>query len=151
MDVVVWAPNPIRRDSACTIFSHTNNHDACNHASPSPPTPTRTGYGHYLIRRWRQVVGVRHVIGRVLIFYACWLRPRPCVRSSAPCVSYHPGTPRRIFQKSAVLAAFLAAATATARCWHILHHFVYPPFPLDVVLSITGRTPRSFRIATTTA
>ena len=91
MGVFVWVPNPIRRDSPCTIFSQTNNHDACNHASPIPPNPTRTGYGHYLIRRWRQVVGVRHVIGRVLIFYACWLRPRPCVRSSAPCVSYHPG------------------------------------------------------------
>ena len=83
-------------------FSLTDNHDAGNRvrkytlcadyapAIPSPPNPTRTGHGHYLIRRWRQAVGVRHVIGRVLIFYACRLRPRPCVRSSAPCVRYYP-------------------------------------------------------------
>ena len=87
-------PEPHTTELTMYYFSLNHHHDAgnhvCNYAIPIPPTPTRTGHLHYLIRHWYQAVCLRHAIGPVLMLYACWVRPRPFSMRPRPCVVISP-------------------------------------------------------------
>ena len=107
--------------------SQTNKHDACNHASPITPNPTRTGCGQNLNRRCHLVLGVRHVRGRELTFYACWLRPRPCVITSAPWVIYHTGD-------SPTYVSEIGGACCISGCGHC--HSPVLPYPSSLASPI---------------